>query len=444
MRATRARYRVVALATALAMVTYLDRVAIGTLAPAIRRDLGLTAVQMGWVFTVFQLAYGLFEVPTGRWADRAGTRSVMARIVIWWSALTAATAAAFNYPVMLAVRFLFGVGEAGAWPCVARTFSRWIPRSERGRAQGIFFTGAHLVAGMTPAVIVGGGLLGNGWPGMLSVMSWRGVFVAFGLVGLVWVAVWLYWFRDDPSQHPAVNAEELAAIVADRPREAAHPIGLAYWRELLRSRNMLALSVMYIPNCMIFYFCITWLPTYLLERHGFNISGMALFAGLPLLVSMPGDLLGGWLTDRLSTRYGLRVGRCGLGAVAYLLAGVCLIAAGRASSPVLAAVLIAAATGLTMFTLGAAWGTAIEIGGNHVGVVGGTMNSIGNLVAMLNPLIVAYSVKWFASWDVPLYVMGGLFLVGAACWTVIDPRRPVFGTESRMFAPESIATFNRI
>jgi MFS family permease len=438
MKPTRARYRVVALATTLAMVTYLDRVAIGTLAPGIRRDLGLTAVQMGWVFTVFQLAYGLFEVPTGRWADRVGTRSVMARIVIWWSALTALTAAAFNYPVMLVVRFLFGVGEAGAWPCVARTFSRWIPRSERGRAQGIFFAGAHLVAGLTPAVIVGGGLLGSWWPGMLSVMSWRGVFVAFGLVGLVWVAVWLYWFRNDPSQHPAVNAEELAAIVAGRPRESAHPTGLAYWGELLRSRNMLALSVMYIPNCMIFYFCITWLPTYLLERHGFNISGMALFAGLPLLVSMPGDLLGGWLTDRLSHRYGLRVGRCGLGAVAYLVVGLCLIAAGHASSPVLAAVLIAAATGLTMFTLGAAWGTAIEIGGNHVGVVGGTMNSIGNLVAMLNPLIVAYSVEWFASWDVPLYVMGGLFLIGAACWTVIDPRRPVFGAEPQTLAPEAL------
>jgi cyanate permease len=189
---------------------------------------------------------------------------------------------------------------------------------------------------------------------------------------------------------------------------------------------MIALSLMYVPNCMIFYFCITWLPTYLLERHGFNISGMALFAGLPLLVSMPGDLLGGWLTDRLSSRYGLRVGRCGLGAVAYILVGLSLIAAGHASSPVLAALLIALGTGLTMFTLGAAWGTAIEIGGNHVGVVGGTMNSVGNLVAMLNPLIVAYSVEWFGSWDLPLYLMGGLFLVGAACWVIIDPRRPVF------------------
>ena len=420
-----ARYRVVALATALAMVTYLDRTAIGTLAPGIRRDLGLTAVEMGWIFTAFQLAYGLFEIPTGRWADRVGTRSVLARIVLWWSVMTMATAAAVSYVTMLAVRFLFGAGEAGAWPGVARTFSRWIPQSERGRMQGIFFCGAHLVAGLTPAFIVGGGLLGP-WPGLLSVMSWRGVFVTFGCVGLVWVAIWLYWFRNDPSEHPSVSPSELALIVANRRRVTSHAGGWMYWRTLIRSRNMIALSVMYIPNCMIFYFCITWLPSYLLERHGFNISGMALFAGLPLLVSMPGDLLGGWLTDRLCSRYGLRVGRCGLGGIAYVIVGFCLIAAAAVGTPVLAALLIALATGLTMFTLGAAWGTVMEIGGDHVGVVGGTMNSIGNLIAMLNPLIVAYSVAWFGSWDVPLYVMGGLFLVGAGCWALVDPTRPVF------------------
>ena len=141
---------------------------------------------------------------------------------------------------------------------------------------------------------------------------------------------------------------------------------------------------------------------------------------------MPGDLLGGVVTDRLASRYGLRDRRCGLGAVSYLMAGVALLAAARSSTPVAAAVLIAAATGMTMFTLGAAWATVIEVGRNQVGVVGATMNSLGNLAAMLNPLIVAYSVQWFGSWNVPLYVMGVLFLVGAACWLVVDPARPVF------------------
>jgi MFS transporter, ACS family, glucarate transporter len=414
--ATHARYRVVALATGLGMITYLDRACIATLAPGIIRDLGLTTVQMGYVFTVFQLAYALFEIPTAWWADRRGTRAVLSRIVLWWSCLTAATGAAFSYPVMLVVRFLFGVGEAGAWPCVARTFSRWIPRRERGTVQGVFFAGAHLVGGLTPALVL--------W--LLNFLSWRQIFVCFGAIGFVWTAVWHTWFRNDPSQHPAVNAAELRTIVSERPADCGHSAGLDYWRRLITNRNMIALCVMYIPNCMIFYFCITWLPTYLRQRHGFDATSLGIFAGLPLIVSMPGDLLGGLVTDRLVSRYGLRLGRCGLGSVAYLIAGFALLGAAVSSTPVLAATLIALATGLTMFTLGAAWGTVIEVGRNHVGVVGATMNSVGNLAAMLNPLIVAYSVQWFGSWNLPLHLMGALFLVGAFCWTLVDPRQPVF------------------
>ena len=413
---TRARYRVVGLATGLGMITYLDRACIATLAPGIVRDLGLSTVQMGYVFTVFQLAYALFEIPTAWWADRKGTRLVLSRIVLWWSFLTAATGAAFSYPVLLAIRFLFGMGEAGAWPCVARTFSRWIPARERGRVQGIFFAGAHLVGGLTPALVL--------W--LLQYLSWRAIFVCFGAVGLVWTAIWFTWFRNDPSEHSAVNAAELETIVSERPADCGHAAGLGYWRRLIANRSMMALCVMYIPNCMIFYFCITWLPTYLKQRHGFDATSLGIFAGLPLLVSMPGDLLGGLVTDRLASRYGLRVGRCALGAVAYVIAGLSLLAAAASSTPVLAASLIALATGLTMFTLGAAWGTVIEVGRNHVGVVGAMMNSVGNLAAMLNPLIVAYSVQWFANWNLPLYLMGVLFLVGAFCWTIVDPRRPVF------------------
>jgi sugar phosphate permease len=413
---THARYRVVALATGLAMITYLDRACIATLTPGIVRDLGLTTVQMGYVFTVFQLAYALFEIPTAWWADRKGTRAVLSRIVLWWSCLTAATGAAFSYPVLLVVRFLFGMGEAGAWPCVARTFSRWIPRRERGTVQGVFFAGAHLVGGLTPALVL--------W--LLRYLSWREIFVCFGAIGFVWTAVWHTWFRNDPSEHAAVNAAELQTIVSERPPDSGHSSGLDYWRKLVANRNMIALCVMYIPNCMIFYFCITWLPTYLRQRHGFDATSLGIFAGLPLIVSMPGDLLGGLVTDRLVSRYGLRLGRCGLGSAAYLIAGLALLAAAASSAPVLAATLIAVATGLTMFTLGAAWGTVIEVGRNHVGVVGATMNSVGNLAAMLNPLIVAYSVQWFGSWNLPLYLMGVLFLVGAFCWTIVDPRRPVF------------------
>jgi MFS transporter, ACS family, glucarate transporter len=153
-RATRVRYKVVALALLLAMVTYLDRACIATVAPMIMSDLSLTKTEMSWVFTSFSIAYGLFEIPTAWWADRVGTRSVLTRIVLWWSAFTMATAAAGNFISMLAIRFLFGAGEAGAWPCVTRTFARWIPFVERGKIQGIFFAGAHLAGAVTPVIVV--------------------------------------------------------------------------------------------------------------------------------------------------------------------------------------------------------------------------------------------------------------------------------------------------
>ena len=197
---TRARYRVVALATALGMITYLDRACIATLAPGIMRDLGLTTVQMGYVFTVFQLAYALFEIPTAWWADRKGTRAVLSRIVLWWSCLTAATAAAFSYPVLLGVRFLFGVGEAGAWPCVARTFSRWIPRARARDGAGRLLR--RRASGRRADAGAGALAAHASCPGAQ-------IFVCFGGVGLVWTAVWLTWFRNDPSEHASVNAAEL-------------------------------------------------------------------------------------------------------------------------------------------------------------------------------------------------------------------------------------------
>lgn len=417
-RPTIVRYRVVAMAVLLAMLTYLNRVCISSLAPDIMRDLGLSKVQMGWVFSAFALAYAIFEIPTAWWADRHGTRRVLARIVIWWSCFTIATAAAVNFASLLAVRFLFGMGEAGAWPSVARTFSRWIPRRERGTIQSIFFSGAFVAGGVTPLIVIA----------LLQYLHWRMIFVCFGMVGFVWVLIWLRWFRDDPSEHPDVNTAELERIMAERSANAngAHAVGWAYWRRLLGSSQMLELCVMYFPNSFTFYFCITWLPTYLQQKGVRNATALGFLAGLPLLVSVASNLVGGVITDWLAARWGLRWGRCSVGAIGYLVAGSALILAAASASPLLSGSLIALATAASMFTLGAAWSMAIEMGGNHAGVVSAAMNTSGQIGSLLCPLIVAYSVAWFKSWEFPLYLMGGLFLLGVVCWGLIDPRRQIF------------------
>ena len=415
-RPTRARYGVVALLVALAMVTYLDRACIATLAPSIMDDLGLPKDQMSLVFSAFALAYAAFEIPTAAWADRRGTRLVLTRIVLWWSTFTIATAAAVGHLSLLVTRFLFGIGEAGAWPTAARSFSRWIPSRERGTVQGIFFVGAHLAGGITPPIVLG----------LLHVVSWRMIFVMFGLIGFFWAAAWYAWFRNEPEEHPQVNAAELAEIAAGRQPAASHSVGWAYWRRLFGHRNIQTLCLMYFPNSFAFYFCITWLPTYLKERHGFEATTLGILAGLPLILSVAGDLLGGLATDWTVARFGLRIGRCGVGGAAYVLAGAAMLLAAASPHPVLAAVGIALATAASMFTLGAAWGTCLDIGGNHAGVVSAAMNTSGQIGAVISPLIVSFCVKQWGNWDLPLYLMGTLFLLGAVAWCFINPRHNVF------------------
>jgi len=401
-RPTRVRHRVLALAMTLGMVTYLD--------------LALSKVQMSWVFSAFALAYAFFELPTAAWADRCGARRALTRIVLWWSAFTMATAAAVGYGSLLVIRFLFGVGEAGAWPCVALIFAQWVPPAGRGRVQGVFFAGAHLSGALTPmlALVLVGGL------------GWRVVFVCFGLVGVLWVSVWSRLFRDQPSRHEGVNAAELALILAGRPTGPEGASGSFSWRRLLRHRNTLPLCLGYIPNSCAFYFCITWLPTYLAEKHHFTSLSLGFFAGLPLIVAVAGDLSGGWVTDAATRRFSARLGRTGVCVLGNLLAGLAMIGAAYARDPYLAIGLISLAICATMFTLGATWATCVGLGGSHVGVVSATMNTIGQIGSVGGPLMVTGLLARFGDWNAPVLAIGLLFLLGAACWSLVDPGDPIF------------------
>lgn len=416
LRPTRVRYGVVGLAMSLAMVTYLDRACIGALAPDIARDLGLTKPQMSTVFSAFALAYALFEIPTAWWADRMGTRRVLTRIVLWWSAFTMATAAAFSFVSMVVIRFLFGIGEAGAWPCVARTFAQWIPLAQRGRVQGIFFAGAHLMGGLTPMIALA----------LAGIFGWRGVFIAFGCVGVVWTVIWQRAFRDTPAEHPRVNAAEVALIAEGRAGAVSQHEGWPYWRRLLGHRNTLPLCLAYIPNSCAFYFCITWLPTFLKEKHGFTALSLGFFSGLPLITAVVGDLTGGVATDWATRRFGLRLGRAGVCGLGNLLAGIAMLAATQVQDPHLAIGLISLAVAATMFTLGATWGTCLDIGGVHTGVVSAAMNTAGQIGSVGGPFLVTGLLRAYGDWNAPLLAIGGLFLIGALCWPFIDPRNRVF------------------
>jgi MFS family permease len=410
---TRVRYKVLVMSVLLAAVTYLDRVCISVTAPAMRRDLGLSQVEMSFVFSAFTLAYAIFEIPTGWWGDRVGTRRVLTRIVTWWSVFTVLTGTVFNYPSLLITRFLFGAGEAGAWPNVAITFSRWFPLRERGTVQGIFFMGAHLAGGLTPLLVTA----------LMTHLPWRALFVLFGSTGFIWAITWYRWFRDTPAEHPSVSPEERAYIEGGRGTAAGHKLGRTQWKRLLANRTVIFLCLMYFAQVYGFYLYITWLPTYLQETRGFASVRLGLLAGLPLTLSAVADVLGGITTDMMTRRFGLRIGRTVVGGGSLAAAGCFLIAGTFVQNPLLAAVLIAMAAASSNFLLGAAWGTCLDIGGRHSGVVSAAMNSSGAVGGILSPIVVGFVVQHFGNWHAPLYFAGALYLMGALCWLGIDPTR---------------------
>ena len=411
---TRVRHKVLAMTMVLGAILYLDRVTISVTRPYVARDLDLTPTQMGYVFSAFYLAYALFEIPTGWWADRAGTRRVLTRIVCWWSAFTVLTGVAFNFSSMVMIRFLFGAGEAGALPTVARTFSRWFPRQERGTAQGIFFMSMHLAGGLTPLLVTA----------LLTFFNWRVLFALFGSLGFVWSVAWYRWFRDSPAEHPGVGAAERELIESGLGADTRHALDATQWKRLLWNRTVVCLCLMYFTQAFGGTFYVTWLPTYLASR---GLTGMTagILAGLPLILSSAADLLGGVATDRAVRRLGLRLGRITIGGGALAAAGLFTIAGAFVDSPVAAAVLIALGGGSSNFLLGAAWGTCVDIGGRRSGAVSAAMNTSGQVGSILSPILVATIVRRFSNWSAPLYLAGVLFLLGAVCWLWVDPTKPV-------------------
>jgi MFS transporter, ACS family, glucarate transporter len=413
LRPTRTRYWVIVFAVTLAIIQYIDRVCISQAAPSITRDLHLDEAQMGWVFSAFTLAYALFEIPAGYLGDRIGPRRVLIRIVLWWSFFTAATGWMRSWIALAVTRFLFGAGEAGAFPNLTKAFHRWLPLGERTRAQGIMWTSARLGGAFTPLLVFA----------CLEHVTWRTAFQLFGLLGVVWVAVFLWWYRDDPRTHPQVNAAEAALLPAGAaPGERFH----APWKALFTSRTVWCLCGQYFACSYSFYFFITWFPTYLLKAQGFDVKQSALLAGTPLFVGAFGSLLAGWVSPILSRRFSSVANvRRGMGAVGALIGAGMLVLATWLTNPYLAVAAIALVAFGNDIQLPGAWTACMDVGGKSVATLSGTMNMMGNVGGFVSPIACGYIVKHTGQWHLAFYLTAAAYLLGAVCWLAMDPVTPL-------------------
>ena len=411
---TRSRFTLLRFTFALSIITFVDRVCISASAPAIREELGLSTVQLGWVFSVFTFAYAAFEIPSGWLADVMGPRKMLMRIVIWWSAFTMITGAAWNFASLLLARFLFGLGEAGAFPTTSRSYSRWFPRREIGNAHGVLFMGTRFGGALAPPLVVF----------LIALVGWRISFVVFGILGLVWCLFWWRWYRDDPAQHPGVNAAELDLIREGRAHDGQARIR---WRELL-SLNLLLICMMYFCVGYAFYFYLTWLPTYLKEALGFSTQQAGWIAGVILLAGGIATGLGGRLTDYLTRRFGLKIGRS-VGVIGMPASGLILLGIASTKNSILAAVLFVFAAGLADLCTSACWTMCHDVAGDAAGLATGAMNTFGNLGGAISPLVVGYTVQWWGAWSTPVFVTAGVCMLAGLFTLVADPRKRLFSSD---------------
>ena len=405
------RFVVVGLMVSLAMVTYLDRACIGTLAPDIMRDLGLSKEQMSAVFSAFAAAYAMFEVPTAWWADRRGTRRVLTRIVLWWSAFTSLTGAVVSYPLLLVVRFCFGVGEAGAYPNMAVVVGRWVPATHRTRSLGIIWMMSQLGGALAPLLVV---------PIMIH-YGWHAAFFLFGGLGVIWAAIWYWWFRDSPAEQPGMPPAEIAEI--GLPCLAKHT-GLP-WRLTLRSPDLW--RIMGIAACYVYAlsFFQSWFQTFLVKGRGFHEVDL-MISTLPYLVGAAGCILGGYASDWAIGRCGLKTGRRLVGVMGLGVAAAALFGTAVTTSHGLTLVFVSLVFGGMTFQQANVAAFCLDIGGRHAGAIYGFMNTAGNAAGALSSVVFGYLVAYFGNYTAPLVPMGVALVVGTVLWLTADPTREIF------------------
>jgi ACS family glucarate transporter-like MFS transporter len=406
------RTTVLILLVALGMLTFLDRLSIAVAGPRMQDDLGISPERWGWVLGAFVLAYGIFEIPTGALGDRKGQRSVLTRIVLWWSAFTALTGAARNFVQLIVVRFLFGTGEAGAYPNASGVIARWFPPGEWARAQGAVWAASRFGGALAPLLIV---------PVQVA-LGWRASFWIFGAVGILWAAVWSRWYHDRPSEQPGITAKELQEISAATPTD---PHAAVPWRLILGARQMWLIVAMYWCYAWASWFYFSWFPTYLERGAGFTEKEMGIFSALPFLLGTAGNVAGGFASDRLTKRFGRRVGRNALACASLTTSALLIVGMALAHNKGAIVILSSLGFGVLDLMLPATWALCIDVGGKRAGVVTGIMNTSGQFGGFVCSVAFGYIVQATGSYNAPLWIIAGMLIISVALFWRINPNRPL-------------------
>ena len=408
------RYRLVGLLATGSMINYADRVNISVAAPVMMVALGWNEAQFGLVFSAFLLGYTLLQFPGGIIADRWNTVWVVAIACFGFSLFTALTplgAAAFG--LMIALRFSVGLFESVSFPAYAVLNARWIPRYEYGRAQNISLSGSHLGQALAYPVTT--------W--ILTTFSWPVVFYFNGVLGGLWLIVWLAWVTNTPAEHPKISKQELREIednLAPRSKATVSPL------RILRNRHVLLLSLGYL--CMVYglWMVILWMPTYLVQARGFSLEAMGILGMIPTVAGALGLISGGTISDVLLRRgWSPRVARARAPALCAFLGIPSILAAAFVPWPLVSVGCLALYMYFTNLGSGACWAVPVELNPRQIGAISGVMNGAGNFAGIFGPMSAGFLVAATGSWELPLVAIAVMLLVATLVYFFLVVPEPI-------------------
>ncbi len=402
MQPTRARYWVVVFALALAMIMYIQRVAISQAIVPISADLHLNKAQTGMVLGAFGLSYALFEIPMGLLGDKLGVRRVLSQLVLLWSICLAMTGWVWNLTSLWIMRFLFGAGEAGCFPNLTRMLSAWLPVGERVKAQAVMWAFGRWGGALAPPVAFF----------VIHNFGWRMGFGILALLGAAWVLAFLPWFRNDPAEHKSVNKAELAMLEASRAL-VLHDHGMPWYR-LLMQRDIAFLGLQYFGFSYTWYFYVTWLPTWLQQSRGLTPGIAAGYAMIPLALGGLGSIVSGFLPLWVPRKWVAFGGFCATAVLIFIIPSIPGVALPMA--------LMGLASFASDLTMPISWNTCVEIGKQYTATVSSTMNMLGNFAGFVAPVVFGLILQHTNNnWAIVMYTMAAAAIVSASCWLFLEP-----------------------
>ena len=399
----------------LTVLLYVDRACISAAKSDISSELGFSMTDFGWIMAVFTLGYALFQAPSGKLADRKGARGVIAGIVMVWSILTAITGFAWSYSSMLIIRFLFGAGEAGAFPALSKVVYNWYPVNERGIVQGINFSGSRIGAAFAIPLVA--------W--LIKEIGWRHAFLVFGCFGIVYGILWYLLFRDKPENSKFIGNDELEFIKKYRQQPETGIVKSLSFSTILKSSTIWKTNIQYICSNFTFYFSLTWMYPYIQERFHLGSVEAGFYASIPLVAGAVGNWVAGVMIDSIYKNGNWKLSRRLPAIIGFSLSAIGMIAVTQVSSPVLSVVFMALAVFGADMTLSPSWAFCIDIGKENAGAVSGTMNMAGNLGAFVTIIAFPYLFQWTGQYEPFFFICSGLSGVAILIWFNMNPEKSI-------------------